>query len=129
MSESEEADSSHRLRLAVVGPCSAGKSVLANALRGPEVEVRHVAQEHTIIPDLWRRLYPPDLLIYLDVSHQVALARRPHTTGEPERLERQRERLAHARQHADFYLDTSSLTPEQVIEQVEAFLQAYQQTP
>ena len=39
-----------------------------------------------------------------------------------ERLAEQQQRLAHARAHCDFYLDTSYLSAERVQEQVLAFL-------
>jgi chloramphenicol 3-O-phosphotransferase len=36
----------------------------------------------------------------------------------------QHQRLTHAHAHADFYIDTSRLTPEEVLAKVLAFLQA-----
>ena len=110
-------------RLAVVGPCSAGKTTLVQALRAAGYETRHVAQEHSYVPDMWQRISRPDLLIFLDVDYAAALARRPTTTGSPARLAQQATRLAHARQHCHFYLDTSQLTPDEVRQQVLAFLQ------
>ncbi len=110
-------------RLAVVGPCSAGKTTLVQALRAAGYETRHVAQEHSYVKDMWQRISRPDLLIFLDVDYATALARRPATTGSPERLAQQALRLAHARQHCDFYLNTSQLTPDEVWQQVIAFLQ------
>lgn len=110
-------------RLAVVGPCSAGKTTLVQALRAAGYETRHVAQEHSYVQDMWQRISRPDLLIFLDVDYATALARRPTTTGGPERQAQQRARLAHARQHCHFYLDTSLLTPEEVQQRVMAFLE------
>ncbi len=112
----------HAVRLAVVGPCSAGKTTLVQALRAAGYETRHVAQEHSYVKDMWRRISRPDLLIFLDVDYATTLARRPGTTGGPERLAQQQARLAHAREHCDFYVDTSLLTPEEVRQQVMAFL-------
>jgi hypothetical protein len=71
---------------------------------------------------MWQRISKPDVLIYLDVSYEVARARRPTLDGGPERLAVQRQRLAHARQHCHLYLDTSQLTPEQVHDNVFGFL-------
>lgn len=110
-------------RLAVVGPCSAGKTTLVEALRAAGYEVRHVAQEHSYVKDMWQRLTRPDILIYLDVNYATALARRPHTTGSPAYLAEQARRLSHAREHCDFYLDTSALTPAEVRQHVLLFLQ------
>jgi shikimate kinase len=111
------------LRLALVGPCTSGKSTLAPVLEQIGYEVRQVAQEHSYVPNMWQRLSKPDILIYLDVDYATARARRPYTDDGPQRLTQQRQRLQHARQHCDFYLDTSHLTPTQVQGQVLDFLQ------
>ncbi|MBP6017349.1 MAG: hypothetical protein KA586_11560 [Candidatus Promineofilum sp.] len=103
--------------VAVVGPCAAGKSTLVKALREAGYEARHPAQEHSYVPDMWRRLVDPDVLIYLDVTYEALLARRP-TFGEREYLEREQARLAHAREHADLVVDTSGMTSEAVRELV-----------
>lgn len=110
------------LRVALVGPCSAGKSTLAQALRADGYEVRQVAQEHSLVPDMWQRISKPDVLIFLDVSYPVARRRRPYIDGGPQRLAQQHARLAHARAHCDFYLDTSELTGEEVYAAVKQFL-------
>jgi thymidylate kinase len=109
------------LCIAVVGPCSAGKSLLVAELRRQGYEARQPAQEHSYVADMWRRLRQPDLLIYLDVDYAAAQARRPTTTT-PQRLAEQRVRLSHARQHCDFYLDTSGMTVDEVKTAVLDFL-------
>ena len=116
------------LRLALVGPCSSGKSTLAPVLEQIGYEVRQVAQEHSYVPNMWQRLSKPDILIYLDVDYATAQARRPYTDGGPQRLAEQHRRLQHARQHCDFYFDTSNLTPRQVQQKVLEFLQAFNQS-
>ncbi len=110
------------LRVAVVGPCSAGKSTLLPALREAGYEARQPAQEHSCVPNMWQRFSNPDILIYLDLSYEQARARRPHIDGGPQRLEGQHSLLAHARKHCDYYLDTSDLTPQEVREMVFVFL-------
>lgn len=107
--------------IAVVGPCAAGKSTLVRALRACGYNAREVAQEHSYVPSMWQRITRPDLLVYLDVSAATALQRRPSTAG-PEWWEVQAHRLHHARQHADLYIHTEHLTPQQVLEMVLAFL-------
>ena len=97
------------LRVAVVGPCASGKSTLVAALRAAGYDARHPAQEHSYVPDMWRRLVDPDVLIYLDLSYETYRARRPHDDAGPEYLAMQRERLAHARMHAGLVLDTSEM--------------------
>lgn len=113
------------MRVAVVGPCAAGKSTLVPALREVGYEARQPAQEHSYAPTMWQRFSRPDILIYLDLNYETARLRRPHIDGGPERLEEQHRRLAHAREHCDFYLDTSSLTPDEVREAVFEFLSTW----
>ena len=116
------------LRVAIVGPCAAGKSTLVKALREAGYEARHPAQEHSYVPDMWLRLVNPDVLIYLDVDYEVLLARRPNF-GEREYLEREKARLAHARAHADLVVDTNGLTAEAVRELVLEALEAATRVP
>lgn len=111
-------------RIALVGPCASGKSTLGRFLRAAGYEVRQPAQEHSYVPHMWQRLSRPDILIYLDLDLPALMRRLPTNHGGPERLAEQRRRLAHARAHCDFYLDTSHLTPEEVRAQVLAFLPA-----
>lgn len=109
-------------RLGIVGPCTAGKSTLIQNLNGKyPVELRHIAQEHSYVPYMWQRINPPNWLVFLDVSYSVSLERKNLDWTEAEYQEQQR-RLAHARQHANLYVDTDELTPEQVTGRVEAFL-------
>ena len=110
------------LRVAVVGPCASGKSTMVKALRAVGYEARHPAQEHSYVPDMWLRLVNPDVLIYLDVSYEALLTRRP-TFGEREYLEREKARMAHAREHADLVVDTSGMTSEAVRARVLEYLE------
>lgn len=106
----------------VVGPCSSGKSTLAHALRAMGYRVKEIMQEHCSAPDMWQRLSHPDVLIYLDVSEAEA-ARRENLSTPSSWWQNEREvRLAHARQHCDLYVDTSHLTPEEVVEKVTVYL-------
>lgn len=115
-------DDSTSPRIAVVGACASGKSTLIDALIAAGYEARHVAQEHSYVPHMWQRITRPDILIYLDVDYETIMARRPHFNFQPADLTQQNGRLAHARQHADLYLDTTNLTPAQVREKTLAFL-------
>jgi thymidylate kinase len=99
--------------IAVVGPCAAGKSTLVRSLRAQGYNAREVVQEHSFVPAMWQRITQPDLLIYLDVSAEVALQRRPIDAG-PEWWDEMDRRLHHARAHADLIIDTDDLTPGQV---------------
>lgn len=110
-----------RLKVAVVGPCTSGKSELVNALKEAGHNARHVAQEHSYVPDMWQRITKPDVLIYLDVTYETARQRRKIYWG-PERLVEQAGRLAHARQHCDLYIPTDDLTPDEILDRVLALL-------
>lgn len=72
------------------------------------------------MPDMWRRLVHPDLLVYLDAENDALRRRRPGLTDAV--LATQRERLAHARDHADLVVDTTERSPEEVIEYVRGWL-------
>lgn len=111
------------LRIALVGPCSSGKSTLAVSLKQAGFDIRQPAQEHSLVPDMWQRHSKPDILIYLDIDYPHTRLRRPHHDGGTVRLAEQHRRLRHARQHCDFYLDTSGLSPAEVQAAVFKFLQ------
>jgi len=106
----------------IVGPCAAGKTTLTNRLRALGYNARQIAQEHSGVPDMWRRIHPPDVLIYLDAGDETILQRRPKE-GLDVLLPRQRRRLAHARAHADLVVVTDNLTPAEVLARVLRFLE------
>jgi nicotinamide riboside kinase len=107
--------------VAVVGPCTSGKTLLAEALRSAGFRSHAVAQEHSYVADMWQRTVDPDVLIYLDVSYEAARQRRQISWG-PDRLEEQVARLRHARTHCDLYIQTDGRTPESICQEVLAFL-------
>jgi deoxyadenosine/deoxycytidine kinase len=111
--------------IAVVGPCASGKTTLVQALRARGHNAREVVQEHSYAPIMWQRITQPDLLIYLDVSWEVACQRRP-TDAEASWWDELAHRLRHARQHADLYILTDELTVQQVLDKVMAFLSMLQ---
>ena len=102
------------LRIGLVGPCKSGKSVLKDALAQYGYSCRHIAQEHSNAPSMWQKISQPDVLIYLDVSYQLTMLRGKLNWAEKD-YQRQITRLAHARQHADFYIDTNALNQQQVL--------------
>jgi ribose 1,5-bisphosphokinase PhnN len=107
--------------IAVVGPCTAGKSTLVRALRERGYNAREVVQEHSHVPAMWQVFTQPDILIYLDVSWEVARQRR-HTDARERWWNELARRLRHAREHADLYILTDQLTPQQVFDQAASFL-------
>lgn len=107
--------------IGLVGPCAAGKSTISAALKAQGYEVRHIAQEHSYVQYMWLRITNPDILVFLDVSYTNTLARRNLNWTERE-YNIQLNRLAHARENADIYINTNDLTSAQVIEQILKFV-------
>ncbi len=101
------------LKIGIVGPCAAGKTTLIAGLISRGYDARHIAQEHSYVADMWKRLTNPDVLIFLDVSYPHTLRRR-RLTWTAEEYQQQVYRLRHAREYANFYLDTDELTPIEV---------------
>ena len=113
--------SSAQIVIALVGPCAAGKSTLADSLDYLDCTFRQVAQEHSYVQEMWKLFTNPDFLIYLDVSYSVSIARSNNSWKE-EIFNKQIERLQHARENADLYIQTDNLEPEQVTFQVKTAL-------
>jgi hypothetical protein len=93
------------LRVAVVGSCASGKSSVVVGLRERGYDAYAVAQEHSIIPDLWRHLQP-DRLVYLHVSLAALRVRRADPGWPAWIYEQQQIRLRAAREHADVDIAT-----------------------
>ncbi|OGO15359.1 MAG: hypothetical protein A2Z14_08065 [Chloroflexi bacterium RBG_16_48_8] len=107
---------SEKPRIAVVGPCGAGKSTLANQLRTYGLDVKEIAQEHSLAPAMWKRITHPDILIFLDVSYPSSTLRKNFDWTEGEYAEQLR-RLRHARENYDIYIHTDNLTTEEVLQE------------
>ncbi len=107
--------------IGIVGPCSAGKTTLINNLAKIGIHAKHIAQEHSFVKDMWKRIGHADMLLYLDVTYQESMRRRPLNMSLKE-FQEQNQRLEHARNHADLYIDTTSLSPNEVLDQVVFFL-------
>lgn len=110
-----------KIKIGIVGPCAAGKSTLIAGLKERGYEARHIAQEHSYVPDMWRRITNPNLLIYLDVSYPVSIERRKLNWSLDE-YNIQIQRLNHARQNTDFYLQTDNYSIEEVLQRVTEYL-------
>lgn len=111
------------MQIKVVGPCASGKSMLAARLRDLGYDARSAAQDHSYVPDMWQRLHPPDVLVYLDVTLAAAQQRGRVGMGwDQHYLDRQLHRLRHARTHCDLYLLTDELTEAEVLYRVLEFL-------
>jgi ATPase subunit of ABC transporter with duplicated ATPase domains len=116
----DEPASTRELLIGVVGPCGAGKSTLVAGLTRLGYRTRHVAQEHSYVKDMWQRLTNPDILVFLDAAYPTTCLRRKLDWTEAEWQEQQH-RLRHARENADLYLETDTLSAEEVLEKVVEF--------
>lgn len=111
------------MRIKIVGPCASGKSVLAASLRELGYDACTAAQDHSYVPDMWQRLNPPDVLVYLDVTLAAAWRRGRSGSGwDQAYLDEQHRRLRHARVHCDLYLPTGDLSEDEVLATVLTFL-------
>lgn len=109
--------------IAVVGPCAAGKTTLVQGLEQRGYHARQIAQEHSYVPQMWEILTKPDILIYVDAGFESCTERKKLNWSMKD-YERQVERLAHARQHADIYLDTEGISAEEALEHALQALQS-----
>ena len=109
------------MRIAIVGPCASGKTVLAERLQGLGYEAHECAQEHSYVPTMWQRIARPEVLIYLDANLPTIAERRAIGWSE-QYLAEQNRRLSHARQHCHLYIQTDGLSEGEVLEIVLDFL-------
>ena len=114
---------SQTMKVAVVGVCASGKTTLVSALRQFGIDAVDVAQEHSLVPHMWQVITRPDVLIYLDASHDTVRARWPYR-GPVDWVDEQQRRLRHARAHADLVISVDQLTPQQVLARVLNALEA-----
>lgn len=108
-------------RIAVVGPCASGKSTLVERLREAGYEARSIAQEHSIIADLWSRSNP-DVVVFLNVNLEDLRVRRRKPDWPEWLYEEQARRLRDAKAHADIQIDTSALDPDGVEQELLTWL-------
>jgi deoxyadenosine/deoxycytidine kinase len=116
-----------KTKIAIVGPCGAGKTVLADGLQSMGWDARQIAQEHSSVPNMWQVLTQPDVLIYLEASFEVC-SERKRISWTPREYEQQLQRLQHAREHSDIKLHTDETTPNEVLREVLLSLERTQRT-
>jgi cytidylate kinase len=104
-------------RIAVVGSCASGKSSVVARLREHGLDAWAVAQEHSGIQALWRRL-EPNTLVFLDTTLATVRARRNDDNWPAWIFAVQQERLAGARANADVIVATDELSLDEVVETI-----------
>src|SRR5512137_2497047 len=118
----DEPGSLRKLLIGVVGPCGAGKTTLVAGLNSLGYRTRHIAQEHSYVKDMWKRLTNPDILVFLDASYVTTCLRGKLNWTEAEWQEQQ-VRLRHAHENADLILETDELSVEAVLARVVRFVE------
>jgi adenylate kinase family enzyme len=104
------------MRVAVVGPCSSGKSTIVERLREHGIDAYAVSQEHSIIRRLWDH-QQPDAVVYLHVRYETIQQRRG--TAWPRWIyDAQIERLRDARDHATIVLDTGDISVDETVSRI-----------
>ena len=76
----------------MVGICASGKTTLVAELAQRGFDARQCGQEHSYVPDMWRRISRPQILVYLDASPETVRRRRAFEYP-LQRYQRQTERL------------------------------------
>jgi len=110
------------VRVGIAGICASGKSALVGRLNTAGYDAHEIAQEHSYVPDMWRRIHPPDVLILLTAEYDTVLSRRPNSLMTPSLFALMLRRLEHVRQHADLVIGTDRLSEEDVFGQALDYL-------
>lgn len=107
-------------RVVVVGHCASGKSTLVDLLRRAGIDAVASAQEHSAVPELWKRSRA-DVLVFLEVD--LATIRRRRGWEWPEAIySAQEERLRRARAAADLVIDTASYQADEVFDRARNYV-------
>ena len=107
--------------LGLVGPCKSGKTTLKRLLVENGYTVLHIAQEHSYVKEMWRKIANPDVLIFLAVSYEETLERSSLSWSKSE-YNTQIERLKHAYENADLIIETDNKSPHEILSIVLNFL-------
>jgi len=110
--------------IGIVGVCASGKTSLYARLHDLGFNCRHIAQEHSYVPTMWKQLTNPDILVYLETSYLSTISRRNLNWTEEEYNEQIR-RLQNARDNADIVIETDQFTVEEVASYAVSQLKQY----
>ncbi|MBB5334991.1 hypothetical protein [Pectinatus brassicae] len=109
--------------ITVVGICASGKSTLVKGLRNFGYDAHNIAQEHSCVQKLWQK-NQPDLLILLD-AQLVSVQKRRRPSWTQERIDIQHERLLNARENCNLYIQTDTLSIDQVLTKAIDYIKNY----
>ena len=105
------------LLIAIVGPCASGKSSLARGLAERGIRARQVVQEHSFVPEMWKVIARPDILVYLDASFHEC-SQRKNLNWRQRDYDEQNLRLAHAKENCDILIQTDGQSEEAILAEV-----------
>lgn len=108
-------------RISVVGPCASGKSTVVRALRMHGYDAHVTSQEHSVVSKLWKQR-DPALLIALQADLEAVRLRRRNPRWSRTVWLEQQSRLADAFANADYLMDTSHRSANDVVAEVLEFL-------
>ncbi len=101
--------------LVLVGVCAAGKTTVSGLLRNRGIIAKPVAQEHSRVPDLYKRT--GDWVVLLAATWET-VHRRRRLSWDTSFYRTEWDRLGTARQEACLIVHTDWLTAEQVAQRV-----------
>jgi cytidylate kinase len=107
--------------IGIVGPCGSGKTTLSKLLIERGYRSRAIAQEHSFVPTMWRRITNPNFLVHLEASFDISTSRKKLNWNLGEYQEQLR-RLEHSHTYADLIIQTDFLSPDQVLQTVIDYL-------
>jgi deoxyadenosine/deoxycytidine kinase len=107
--------------IVIVGYCASGKTSVVEALRERGVNAHAVAQEHSVVRELWNH-QEPDVVVFLDVTLDELRIRRKNPNWPAWIYELQTERLDPARHRADLVIDTTAGDVQYVVDQIESVI-------
>ncbi len=106
----------------IVGVCAAGKSTLASNLARAGIEAKPVAQEHSGVPELFRRTGETVIVL---VANWESVHKRRRLAWEPKFYQDEWDRLTMARQKARLIVHTDWLTAQEVANRVVYWFDEY----